>query len=80
MKKLLDSRPDIQKFLEIQNIDAGKLKLLGIDVGSLTTLKDLSDLQMVLAAVGGDKSAKSYVDEQYDRETALEAMNTPISV
>jgi hypothetical protein len=79
MKKLLDSKPDVETFLESRKLTPERLKTLGINSESITTLKDITDLMIVIKALSGDSSAKSYIDEQYDREASLEAMNASIS-
>lgn len=76
MKKLLDSKPDVKAYLG-KNFD--KLPMLGINPDSIATVKDLTDLIAILNSLQGDKAAKAYVDEQYDREVSLELMNQAVS-
>jgi hypothetical protein len=78
MKQILDCRPDFKAFLEKHNLKTETLEMLGIDIKNLKTLKDLTDLQMVIKALEGESSAKSYIDEQYDREASIEALNNAI--
>lgn len=75
MKKLLDSKPDVAAYLARLKIDPDFIKILGIDIDDFKTLKDLTDLKIVINALKGEKSAKAYVDEQYAKENALAAMN-----
>jgi len=76
MKKLMDSKPDVKAFL---GNSYDKLKIIGIDPDSIATLKDLTDLLMILKALESEKTAKDYIDEQYDREASLELMNQAVS-
>lgn len=79
MKHLLDKCPDVESFLQSRKVDPNVLKTLGIEIADIRTLKDLTDLMVILKSLSGNKEAKTYIDEQYNNEQSLNLLNAQSS-
>lgn len=76
MKKLLDCKPNVDEYLAWLNVDQEMLKMLGINKDEdLKTVKDFTDLAVILRGLKGHNVSKQYIDEQYAHEAALESLN-----
>lgn len=75
MKNLLDKHPNVEAFLTSRKVNVSILKTLGVEADDIKTMKDLTDLMVILKALTGNKEAKGYIDDQYSKDTALEQMN-----
>jgi len=75
MKKLLDSVPDLDNYLAMMKVTDEQLNLFGIKKENLKTLKDMTDLAMLMKALKGDPKAKQYCDEMYAKENTKSALN-----
>jgi hypothetical protein len=79
VKHLLDKCPDVESFLQSRKVDPNVLKTLGIEIADIRTLKDLTDLMVILKSLSGNKEAKTYIDEQYNNEQSLNLLNAQSS-
>ena len=75
MFDLLNSKPNVDAYLEANKVSIEFLEMLGIQKSDLKTLKDLTDLSAVLSSLKGNLKAKSYIDSQYKLDQDLAKLN-----
>jgi len=75
MFDLLNSKPNVDAYLEANKVSIEFLEMLGIQKSDLKTLKDLTDLSAILSSLKGNLKAKSYIDSQYKLDQDLAKLN-----
>lgn len=76
MLKLLNSKPQSREYLERMGAPIEQLELLGVDIDGITTLRDMTDIMVLIKALKGDIKAKAWMDEKYNQENQQKSMNT----
>lgn len=65
LERLLGVKPDLTKILDVKK--RRMMEALGIGEDEINDIETLSDLILLLKALGGDVNAKKYIDETMGR-------------